>query len=181
MRCKEDQQICGTPLPGQWVLTLERCWPDQLLLRQVTALCAGVKSLAPLPGRLRPPKHLPDIIFSDLQGIPLGPDAGEYWGAWQTPHLVFCNGTDGSIDFDVGPVAASPRAPPRGWTSRSVRLSHAATGGSTSGRWSFEVWYPPGYPWVEPLAWKPWSGTPLLCCVNDRVAARPYLAHVVWG
>ena len=37
---------------------------------------------------------------------------------------------------------------------------------------------PPGIPVggaVEPLAWEPRNGTPLLCCVNDRVLARPYL------
>ena len=28
---------------------------------------------------------------------------------------------------------------------------------------------------MEPLAWEPRGGTPLLCCVNDRVAARPFL------
>jgi hypothetical protein len=56
-----------------------------------------------------------------------------------------------------------------------VSLSHADTGGSTSGRWVLAVWYPPGYPWVEPLTWEPRGGTPLLCCVNDRVAARPFL------
>ncbi len=68
-----------------------RC-PDPLLVRQVSALCPGVKSLAPLPGRLRPPQHLPDIVFSDLGSIPLGPDSGEYWGAWLMPHLFFRRG-----------------------------------------------------------------------------------------
>ncbi len=151
-----------------------RC-PDKLLIRQVSSLCAGVKSLAPLPGRLRPPKHLPDIVFSDLLGIPLGPDSSEYWGVWRTPHLFYYDGTDDSLASDENAAARVPPAPPRGWTSRSVCLSHAATGGSTSGRWCFGVWYPPGYPWVEPLAWEPRNGTPLLCCVNDRVLARPYL------
>jgi hypothetical protein len=37
------------------------------------------------------------------------------------------------------------------------------------------VWYPPGLPWVEPLTWEPRGGTPLLCCVNDREYARPFL------
>ncbi len=36
------------------------------------------------------------------------------------------------------------------------------------------VWYPPGFPWVEPLVWEPRGGTPLLCCVNDRVRASPF-------
>ena len=43
------------------------------------------------------------------------------------------------------------------------------------GRWSFAVWYPPGCPWVESLEWEPRGGTPLLCCVNNRVAACPFL------
>ena len=76
---------------------------------------------------------------------------------------------------DVGPGARVSPAPPQGWTSRSVCLSHADTGGSTSGRWVLAVWYPPGHPLVEPLTWEPRGGTPLMCCVNDRVAARPFL------
>ena len=151
-----------------------RC-PDQLLVRQVSTLCPGVKSLVPLPGRLRPPPHLPDIVFCDLGSFPLGPDSGEYWGAWLTPHLFFFHGTDDDEATAVEPGSRVPPAPPQGWTSRSVCLSHADTGGSTSGRWGLAVWYPPGYPWVEPLAWEPRGGTPLLCCVNDRVAARPFL------
>ena len=112
-----------------------RC-PDPLLVRQVSTLCPGVKSLAPLPWRLRPPQHLLDTVFSDLGSIPLSPDLGEYWGAWPTPHLFFLDGTDDGVA-----AAAGPRA----------RV------------------------WVEPLTWEPRGGTPLLCCVNDRVAARPFL------
>ena len=151
-----------------------RC-PDQLLIRQVSVLCAVVKSLVPLSGRLRPPQHLPDIIFSNLAGIPLGPDLGEYWGAWLTPHLFFYNGTNDSVATVAGPETVVPPAPLRGWTSRSVHLNHGDTGGSTSGRGTFEVCYPPCRPWVEPLEGEPQGGTPLLCCVNDRVPARPFL------
>jgi hypothetical protein len=93
-----------------------RC-PDPLLVRQVLALCPGVKSLAPLPGRLRPPQHLPDIIFSDLGSIPLGPDSGEYWGAWLTPHLFFVEGTDDGVAAAAGPGARVSPALPQGWTS----------------------------------------------------------------
>ncbi len=151
-----------------------RC-PDQLLVRQVSTLCPGVKSLVSLPGRLRPPQHLPDIVFCDLGSIPLGQNSGEYWGAWLTPHLFFYNGTDDCGEAAVAPGSRGPPAPPKGWTSHSVGLSHADTGGSTSSRWDLAVWYPSGYPWVEPLTWKPRGGTPLLCCVNNRVAARPLL------
>ena len=28
---------------------------------------------------------------------------------------------------------------------------------------------------MEPLTWEPRGGTPLLCCVNDREYARPFL------
>ena len=87
-----------------------RC-PDQLLIRQVFTLCAGVKSLAPLPGWLLPLQHLPDIVFSDLAGIPLGTDSGDYWGAWLTPHLFFCNRTDDSGATVAGPAAVVPPAP----------------------------------------------------------------------
>ncbi len=36
------------------------------------------------------------------------------------------------------------------------------------------MWYPPGFPWVKPLVWELQGGTPLLCCVNDRVRALPF-------
>jgi hypothetical protein len=111
----------------------------------------------------------------DLVSIPLGPDSGEYWRAWLTPHLFFAEGTDDGVAAVAGPGARVTPPPPQGWTSRSVCLRHTDTGGSTSGRWVLAVWYPPGYPWVEPLTWEPQGGTPLLCCVNDRVAARPFL------
>ena len=55
-----------------------------------------------------------------------------------------------------------------------VSLVHHETGGGTSGRWMFTVWYPPHARFVEPIAWTPCGGTPLLCCVNDRVRAAPY-------
>jgi hypothetical protein len=145
-----------------------RC-PDQLLVRLVSTLCPGVKSLVPLPGRLRPPQNLPDIVFSDLGSLPLGPDSGEYWGAWLTPHLFFFDGTDDGVTAAVGPGARVSPAPPQGWTSQMVCLSHADTGGSTSGRWVLALWYPPGYPWVEPLTWEPRGGTPLLCCGHASV------------
>ncbi len=135
--------------------------------------------MAPLPGRLRPPKHLPDIVFSDLLGIPLGPDSREYWGVWRTPHLFYYAGTDDSLASDENAAARVPPAPPRGWTSRSVCLSHAATGGSTSGRWCFGVWYPPGYPWVE--RWSPLRGnrgTAPHCCV---VSTTEYWLALTWA
>ena len=172
----------GMPPPGRWVSRLGtiRC-PDPLLVRQVLTLCPGVKSLVPYPGWLSPPQHLPDIVFSDLGSIPLGPDSGDYWGAWLMPHLFFLDGTDDGVVAAAGPGARVSPAPPRGWTSRSVCLSHTDTGGSTSGRWVLAVWYPPGYPWVEPLTWEPRDGTPLLCCVNDRMAARPFLGMLRSG
>ena len=37
------------------------------------------------------------------------------------------------------------------------------------------MWYLPGLLWVEPLTWEPRGRTPLLCCVNDREYARPFL------
>ena len=42
------------------------------------------KSLVSLPRRLHRPSCLPDVVFSDVASIPLGPDSVEYWGAWTT-------------------------------------------------------------------------------------------------
>ncbi len=139
--------------------------PDPLLVHQVASLCKGVKSLAPLPGWLRCPHCLPDI--TDLAGIPLGPNSVEYWRACRMPHLFYCHGVDDSLspvgaDVSLGASSATMRAsstaatptPPPGWTARSVCLSHSKTGGSTSSRWTFVVWYPPGFPWVELLVWE---------------------------
>jgi hypothetical protein len=39
------------------------------------------------------------------------------------------------------------------------------------------VWYPLGLPWVEPLTWEPWGGTQLLCYVNNRKYATPFLGQ----
>jgi hypothetical protein len=163
-----------------------RC-PDPLLVRQVASLCKGVKSLAPPPGWLRCPRRLPDIAFTDLVGIPLGPDSVEYWRAWGAPHLFFCHGVDNGLslvgafippDPDLaaldGNLTAAIPTPPQGWAARSVCLSHRETGGSTSGCWTFVVWYPPGFPWVELLVWEPQGGAPLLCCINNRVQALPF-------
>jgi hypothetical protein len=55
-----------------------------------------------------------------------------------------------------------------------VCLAHSKTGGGTSGRWSFFIWYLPSCSWCEPQVWEPRGGTPLLCCVNNHVHAVPY-------
>ncbi len=113
-------------------------------------------------------------MFSDLTGLPLGLDSAKYWDAWTTTHVFYCLGVDGCISSSSVAQGVVP-PPPLGWTACSVRLAHSDMGGSTSRRWSFVVWYPPGLPWVEPLTWEPRGGTPLLCCVNDREYARPFL------
>ena len=151
--------------------------PDHLFVGHVKGLGVQAKSLASLPRRLRRPHRLPDVVFSDVASIPLGPDSVEYWGLWMTPHLFYCLGSDNS---DAGggsthhPSGSTAIAPPPGWAARSVRLAHHETGGATSERWTFTVWYPPHAQFVEPIAWSPRGGTPLLCCVNDRVRAAPY-------
>jgi hypothetical protein len=140
------------------------CCPDSLLVCQVASLWEGVKSLALLLGRLRCPHCLPDIVFTDLTSVLLGPNSVKYWRVWQTPHLFYCLGVDNSLS-PVGAVAslgtssaalsarltvATP-TPLLGWTAHSVCLSHRETGGLTSSHWTFVMWYPPGFPWVKPL------------------------------
>jgi hypothetical protein len=156
------------------------CCPDALLVQQVLGLCPRVKSLAKLGSQLRCPSTLLDVVFLDLGSLPLGPDSITYWGAQRTPHLFFCNGSNEGtqaglpgtqMDFLGGQGVPTP---PPGWTVCLVSLAHRETGGSTSGRWTFVVRYPPGFPWVEPLVWEPCGGTPLLCCVNNREQASPF-------
>ena len=146
-------------------------YPDPIFVGHLTGFCAGAKSLNTPPGRFRRPRQLPTVVFSDLGGLPLVP---EYWDAWTTTHVFYCLGADDGSPSSPEARGAPP-PPPRGWAARSVCLAHSDTGGSTSGRWTFVVWYPPGLPWVEPLMWEPRGGTPLLCCVNDREYAKPFL------
>ena len=42
-----------------------RC-PDSAFVEQLSGFCPGLKPLAPLPGQLRRPTPLPDIIFSHM-------------------------------------------------------------------------------------------------------------------
>ena len=151
--------------------------PDPLFVGHIQGLGVQVKSLASLPRRLCQPHCLPDVVFLDVASIPLGPDSVEYWGMWMTPHLFYCLCSDnsvalgGSVHHLLGNTGITP---PPGWAVRSVHLAHHETGGATSGRWKFTVWYPPHARCVEPIAWTPHGGTPLLCCINDQVGAAPY-------
>jgi hypothetical protein len=147
-------------------------YPDPIFVGHLTVFCAGAKSLNPPPGRFRQPRQLPTVVFSDLASLPLVP---EYWEAWTTTHVFYCFRADKDCSPSSSEARGAPPLPPRGWSACSVSLAHSATGGSTSGKWTFVVWYPPGLPWVEPLTWEPRGGTPLLCCVNDREYARPFL------
>ncbi len=94
-----------------------RC-PDTLFVGHVQGLGMGVKVLASLPQRLRRPRRLPDVVFSDVGSIPLGADVVEYWAAWTTTHLFYCLGSDdsvihgGSLPTAVPPL---PPAPPPPW------------------------------------------------------------------
>ena len=153
-----------------------RC-PDSDFVGHVQGMGTKLKGLAALPRRLRRPKRLPDVVFSDVDSLPLGADAVEYWDSWTTPHLFYCLGSDDSVVHGGSRPAEAPPlppAPPPGWAARSVSLAHYETGGATSGRWTFVVWHPPHVPFVEPLTWTPRGGTPLLCCVNDRVRSTPF-------
>ena len=160
---------------GFTVLSI-RC-PDPLFVGYIKGLGVQAKSLASLPRRLRRPHRLPDVVFSDVASIPLGPDSVEYWGTWTTPHLFYCLGSDNSVALGGSvyhPLETTSLTPPPGWAARSVRIARNETGGATSGRWTFTVWYPPHARCVEPIEWTPRGGTPLLCCVNDRVRAASY-------
>ena len=154
-------------------------YPNPFFVGHLAGFCEGAKSLKPPPGRLRWPHQLPDVMFSDLTGLPLGLDSAKYWDAWTTTHVFYCLGVDGCISSSSVAQGVVP-PPPLGWTACSVRLAHSDMGGSTSRRWSFVVWYPPGLPWVEPLTWEPRGGTPLLCCVNNREYARLFSGHEGW-
>ncbi len=61
---------------GFAVLTV--CYPDPLFVGHLSGLCVGAQSLGPHPGCLRRPRWLPDIVFLDLAGLPLGPDLFKY-------------------------------------------------------------------------------------------------------
>ena len=86
-----------------------------------------------------------NLVFTDLAGIPLGPDSVEYWRAWGMPHLFFCHGVDDGLStvgavVPLGPnlaaldgnLTAVTLTPPQGWAVRLVCLSHRKTGGLTS-------------------------------------------------
>ena len=107
-----------------------RC-PDPLFVGHIKGLGVQAKSLASLPRRLRRPHRLPDVVFSDVASIPLGPDSVEYWGSWTTPHLFYCLGSDDSVAWGGSthhPSGTTAIAPPPGWAARSVRLAHHETG-----------------------------------------------------
>ena len=160
-------------------VTSIRC-PDPLFLGSIKGLGVRAKILALLLQRLQWPCSLPDVVFLDVASILLGSDAVKYWGTWTTPHLFYCFGSDNSVA--LGGSAHHPSGntlitPPPGWAARLVCLAHHERGGATLGRWTFTIWYPPHVPCVEPIAWIPRGGTPLLCCVNDWVWAAPYLGQ----
>ena len=100
-----------------------RC-PDPLFVEHGRGLGLEVKSLAALPRRLRRPCRLPDVVFSDVESIPLGADAVEYWGAWTTTHLFYCLGSDDSVHLGgasrVAP-STTPLTPPP-WVDGAIRL-----------------------------------------------------------
>jgi hypothetical protein len=92
-------------------------YPNPLFVGHLSNLCAGANGLGPHPGRLRRPRRLPDIMFLDLVGLPLGPDSFEYWGAWMTMHLFYCLGADDSVaslsDNRGGSLLRAPPPPPK--------------------------------------------------------------------
>ena len=69
-----------------------RC-PDSLFVGHVQGMGMEIKGLVSLPRRLRRPKRLPDVVFSDVGSLPLEADAVKYWDAWTTSHLFCCRFT----------------------------------------------------------------------------------------
>jgi hypothetical protein len=57
----------------------------------------GGKGLVPHSGCLHRPRRLPDIVFSDLASLPIGPETAKYWGAWTTTLLFYCLGANNSV------------------------------------------------------------------------------------
>jgi hypothetical protein len=57
---------------GFAVLTVR--YPNPLFVGHLSGLCMGAKNLEPHQVRLCRPHRLPDIVFSDLARLPLGPD-----------------------------------------------------------------------------------------------------------
>jgi hypothetical protein len=112
-----------------------RC-PDPLFVEHVRGLGLEVKSLAALPRRLRRPCRLPDVVFSDVESIPLGADAVEYWGAWTTTHLFYCLGSDDSVHLGGASRAApstTPLTPPLGGRRDPSALHTMRRGGPRRG------------------------------------------------
>jgi hypothetical protein len=50
-------------------------YPDPLFVGHLTGFCARAKSINSPPGRFRWPRQLLAVVFSDLAGLPLGPDS----------------------------------------------------------------------------------------------------------
>ena len=122
---------------GSGVTTLR--YPDPLFVAHLASFCAGAKSLNPPPGHLQRPRQLPDVAFSDLAGLPLGP---KYWDAWTMTHVFYCLGADDSrLSSSVAqpPPLLKVPTPPQMWAARSVCLAHSDTGVLTSGHWTFVV------------------------------------------
>jgi hypothetical protein len=109
---------------GFAVLTVR--YLDSLFVGHLSGLCAGAKSLGPHPGRLPRLRRLPDIMFLDLAGLPLGPDSTKYWGAWTTMHLFYCletNNSMASLSNDRGGSLLWAPPPPPGMDG-SLSLPH---------------------------------------------------------
>ena len=165
--------VCHRQSP--WVCGYDAALPRHPLCGPPHRFFARGPRASTLPLVVRRPRQLPTVVFSDLTGLPLCP---KYWDAWTTTHVFYCLRADNnrlSSSEARGAPLLQPPPPPRMWAARSVCLAHSDTGRSTSGHWTFVVWYPPGHHWVEPLTWEPRGGKPLLCCVNDREYARPFL------
>ena len=116
---------------------------------------------------LASPRHcnrLPDVVFSDLASLPWDVRCPQvYWDAWTMPHVFFCAVRDTDLELLGGHgVLPNPPAPPRGWTVRSLALTHCEAGGGTV------VWYPPACPIADQVMLTPQPWLHIRACVNDR-------------
>ena len=84
------------------------------------------------PGSKRRGPLIPDIVFSDVESLPLETPHDEqtsYWRTYKTPHVFFVQNQE------------RPN-PPAGWQETCAGFNHATLGGATTAHCSIYCWFP---------------------------------------